>query len=519
VTSLTENLEREVKFAVGLDAEIPDLGEAAGAAKQLPEQTLCAAYFDTSEFRLWDQRITFRHRTGEGPLSGTWTLKLPTNEQGPTLDREELSWAGGRQQIPKEAEDLLRGIVRRSALLEVVELTTNRRRSVLGGTEESPWAEFDDDVVNISGGPQDGLCFRQLELEVKPEGRGVRVTNLIAAVTNELRSAGARLENDPKLAKALGLRPVPAGRCKVDRQSTLDDVVKASIGNAVGLLLEYDVRLRLDLVNPSVEDVHQARVATRRLRSDLKTFRKVIDPIWLAEVRGELHWLGELLGEVRDLDVLMLVLNPDPSHSPYEAAGRTELRVLLRNQRRAASKKLIEVFASDDRYLDLLDRLSDAAKDPPYLRTKESLADTKLRPVNGKSARQVLPALVLVPWRAIRSKVREAAKDPSDTELHRIRIAAKQIRYAAEAASPVIGKPARRTAAAAKQVQTILGNHHDAVAAEQWLRTARLSASPCASFSAGQLTVERRECQKESRIRWRAAFDTLESSRQCHWLR
>ncbi len=59
--------------------------------------------------------------------------------------------------------------------------------------------------------------------------------------------------------------------------------------------------MRLD-VDP--EGVHQARVASRRLRSDLRTFRTALDPAWAEPLREELRWLGTVLGEARDADVL-----------------------------------------------------------------------------------------------------------------------------------------------------------------------------------------------------------------------
>ena len=53
------------------------------------------------------------------------------------------------------------------------------------------------------------------------------------------------------------------------------------------------------------EGVHQARVATRRLRSHLRTFRKLLEPEWAEPLRDELGWLGDELGGVRDADVLL----------------------------------------------------------------------------------------------------------------------------------------------------------------------------------------------------------------------
>jgi len=53
-----------------------------------------------------------------------------------------------------------------------------------------------------------------------------------------------------------------------------------------------------------VERVHQSRVALRRIRSNLRTFRLLVDPAWGTSLRAELAWYGGQLGQVRDLHVL-----------------------------------------------------------------------------------------------------------------------------------------------------------------------------------------------------------------------
>ena len=66
-------------------------------------------------------------------------------------------------------------------------------------------------------------------------------------------------------------------------------------------LLRHDPGVRLGI---DIEDVHQARVATRRLRSDLRTFQPLLDEAWADALRDELRWLGAELGRVRDAEVL-----------------------------------------------------------------------------------------------------------------------------------------------------------------------------------------------------------------------
>jgi CHAD domain-containing protein len=124
-------------------------------------------------------------------------------------------------------------------------------------------------------------------------------------------------------------------------------------------------------------------------------------------------------------------------------------------------------------------------------------------------ARDVFPALVRSQWKTLRRRVRKAGRHPSEHQLHRIRIASKQLRYAAEAATRVAGKAARRTANRAEDLQTILGEHHEAVAAEQWLDRTAGDGSGYAGFAAGLLAATERRRQDRLRHRWKEVWATL----------
>ena len=130
---------------------------------------------------------------------------------------------------------------------------------------------------------------------------------------------GPEPDNSPKLAKAVEILssngPMRPARTSWSRAPDfeLGDVARAT--NVTAWVADYgdhDDRLRLDPSDPPVLDVHQARVAARRLRSDLKTFSLLLEPGWVGRVRDELRWVGDALGAVRDTDVLVNTLVKDP---------------------------------------------------------------------------------------------------------------------------------------------------------------------------------------------------------------
>ena len=481
----------------------------------LPPQQLRAVYFDTPDFRLFDRNTTFRHRAGEESGNGVWTMKLPGNVEREALQRGEISWPGDESTIPAECRRVLQGIVRHSELKPVVVIATTRRRFALQDAHGCTWAELHDDSVSVSGGPEDGLRFRQLELEISSETNDGDTSDLFKQVVRRLRTTGAKTESESKLAKALGsavsVGPATRGESSPGPHTTVADVVQASIASSLDRILNHDLLLRLHHSGPEPEDVHQTRVATRRLRSDLKTFAQVLDPAWVRHVRADLRWAGTALGRVRDADVLMdrLDLASTGTGDDDDDAGRSELRERLTEQRRQAAEGLAEALV-EARYLRLLDRLHAASILPPFL-GHQAGDESRLEP--GDLARHAVPGPIARSWRPLNKRARQAARNhPTDGELHQVRIKAKQVRYASEAAASVVGRRARRTARAAKKLQTVLGDHHDAVTAEAWLAAEARRSTPMGSYTAGLLAADQRRLQKKLRHGWKMVWHDLEAS-------
>jgi CHAD domain-containing protein len=258
------------------------------------------------------------------------------------------------------------------------------------------------------------------------------------------------------------------------KKSTVGDLVQASITASVHRLLDHDSLIR---VSEDPEAIHQARVATRRLRSDLRTFRPVIDRTWSEPLREELKWFGEQLGRVRDADVLSELLISKAVGVP--AARREEAGLLidrLREMRERDREQLLEAMRSA-RYADLLERLVDAAQ-APRLR----------KGCRGTLAARVADSLTRRPAKRLRRTVKRLPKHAPDTDLHEVRKRAKQARYALEAVAPIVGGGAKRTAKRLADLQDVLGDHQDAVVAAAWLEAAaRDSADVSTAFVAGEI--------------------------------
>jgi CHAD domain-containing protein len=489
--------EVEAKFDIDPEANLPSFARAVPDAEvlELDPVELTAVYFDTPGSRLLRQGATLRRRrSAESGGENLWTLKLPTSA-GVAYSRKEISWPGDSDAVPPEAIELVSGIAFGETLAEVAEVVSRRRRLVVRADTGGSVAEIDDDTVTVRRPSE--LVFRQVEVELvrgDPE--------LLGRIGKSLEKAGAtRGSDEPKLARALGRGPDRAGTGLVGaneplHRATIGQVVSASLGAALARLLSNDPGVRLD---EDPEFVHQARVATRRLRSDLRTYRPFLEAGWVADVRSELRWVGTALGEVRDADVLSERLASYASAAGADdEGGFGELRDHLAAERAASVTALRRVML-DDRYLKLLRRIESAADSPPIAPEVDRSAP----------AGESLGPLVEASWRRARKQVRSLDPAPSDAGLHQVRIKAKQLRYAAEATEAVLGGPARRLARAAEAVQTVLGEHQDAVAAGQWARRAAQRTGAEGILAAGQVIALERLRQAGARRAWPRSWKRL----------
>ena len=254
------------------------------------------------------------------------------------------------------------------------------------------------------------------------------------------------------------------------------EVVREAVATAVARLAGHAAEARY---RDDPEELHQSRVAARRLRSDLRTFAPLLTDAWTSDLRRELQWLGGVLGAVRDADVLRARLEADlPALSPDDRAGGRALIAVLEGERQAARAAMAEALAAD-RYAQLADALRIAADAPKFERDPN------------QKARPVLSKLVRRAWARLERAVADLDETPSNEHLHDVRIRAKRVRYAAEAAAPAWGKRARGLAKAAARVQEVLGNLNDAVVTEAWLRRTA-TTSPQLGFVAGVMAERQR---------------------------
>ncbi|MDF1594789.1 MAG: CHAD domain-containing protein [Acidimicrobiia bacterium] len=488
-------LERELKLAVGDAFDSSALSGRLGPwqLELLESVALDAEYYDTTDFRLLRSGISLRFREG-------WMVKLAQPSDRPELlQRIEIPFDGPEGSIPAGVLDLTRSAARSAPVLPVARLSTARQTFALRDDAGVDLAEIVFDEVESAAKGRAHVEFRELEIELA-EGAPVSVLGPVVARLRQLGAGGVIAI--PKLARAVGMSAVPEAVVPVwepGAAPAVTEIVHGAIARSVRRFLDHCPAVILD---EDPEGVHQARVAIRRLRSDLRTFRRFLNRTWADQLRTDLRALTDLLGSVRDLDVLKLRLAllledvPDPEREAAEAIIAT-----LSAERADAHQRVVEALR-EDWFLSLLNRLVAAANAPHV---------TKLA---GKPVDPTLLKLARKPWRVLVAAVGQLPELPSPDELHSVRILAKRTRYAAEALIPVVGANAELFAVRLSELQDVLGEHQDAVVAAAWLRRRH----PSQALAAGELIGFEVARANRAAEGWRDVWESINRHPMTSWM-
>lgn len=449
--------ETERKYDVDAATVFPNLAEAEGvdAVGQPLEHRLEAVYFDTSGLDLARRGVTLRRRTG-GTDEG-WHLKLPTMGDTRTELHEPL---GDERAVPESLGMKVRSITRGRALEPVATVRTNRREYPLHDPTGSVMALATDDSVQAQrlGDDREELAWREWEVELV-EG----TVELLDAVERRLLDAGATTASvRSKLARVLG---EPAAVTSPLESTDADDVtvrqlLSAHLGQHLDRLLEQDAGVRAG----RREAVHRVRIAARRLRSALTTFRPLLDTTVTDPLREELRWLGEEFARARDAQVLREHLHEVLAAEPAElVVGSVQTRLDEElGAAYASGREAAERALDSDRYVRLLDCLQELVASPPLAADDDRVAADVMSDLLARDVKRLRRAVEDI----------EAAGDPAarNVAFHEARKKAKRLRYAAESAVPVLRKRARSLGSDTKKIQETLGIHQDTVVARERLR-------------------------------------------------
>ncbi len=482
--------EIELKLAIddpagfaALREALPVTARARGAASV---KRLESVYFDTPGLDLYRAKTALRVRrvdgrfiqtlkAGEGTAPGElgrgeWEVEVPGEQPDPS--------AFGAQR----AKALLDGISAKS-LKPVFTSHIDRRAQLLedsagvGGPVSRIEIAFDEGevVAEAARAP-----VREIELELV-DGTPAALYRLAL----ELHAlVPLRIETETKAARGYalgaGTRPAArkAGKNEFDDRITVEGALATILR---GCLAHWTANLPAALDGAEPEGVHQMRVALRRLRSALTMFGPVIAADRLEWLRSESGWLAGALGPARDLDVFLAeTLAPvtaarpeDPALAVLEQAAETArersydvVREALRSPRTTALALTLGGWiegagwrdGSGGEHAGWLDRpMTDFARRVLTKRHRKALK-------RGHEFKRLTPP-----------------------ERHRVRIALKKLRYAAEFCHSLFPrKAARAYLDTMTDIQHDLGHLNDVAVAEKLLDDVIATAERSSGRSKGK---------------------------------
>ncbi len=505
------------------DAELPDLTALPGVVGvgTPPARDLVATYLDTADLALVRAGISLCRRRG-GDDEG-WHLTVPgaPGDAGRAVVRRPLGAdeAGGLE----PPTELRRMVEARApgALVAVAEVCTQRAVHDLRAPGGRVLATLTDDRETAralragdDGGEREPVGWRAWELRLVDGDPG-----LLAAAADVVDRAGvppsmvapaADVALGERWAALLAVAAEAEGR-PLSAAGPAGEVLRARLVAQACALLRHDAGMRCGRAG----SLHEARVACRRLRAALATYRPLVDRSETDPLREELRWFARSLGEARDAEVARELLDDlldaePPSLVPGPAPARLE-SAFGEEQRRA--RALVAEVLGSARYLGVLDDLERLVAEPPWTGRADEPAAAVLLPRVRREMKR-LRRRVDAAWQAEPAEYDEA--------LHEARKAAKRLRYACEALEPVWGPDAERLRKAATQVTRVLGERQDTTVSRERLLGVAAEAEEAgeSTFVWGRLHG-REQARSDERARefWERSWPAARRKKLRRWLR
>jgi len=423
-------------------------------------QHLVTTYFDTDKLALkaCGAALRVRRTDGKGRLQ---TLKLPDAANG---QRTAKAYREYEAELDSDQPDLSRiADAEASALFADADLAANLKpvfttevtRRILPVRMVDAEIEVALDVGEVRSGSQVmPICEAELELI---SGHPARLTELALALHESLP---VRLEQRTKASRGYGLatgnRPLPvkARPVKLKRKASVAEAIPAIARDCLAQMLANEPAV-IDGSDP--EGVHQMRVGLRRLRAILGIVHPLLAEDISEYLREELRWLQRQLGPARDWDVFIAeTLERLAAHrGAANGLGRT---LRLADEARSEAYARARAAVVDPRFTAILLRAEVWLDRGLWMRPGKATRKALARPI-AAFARDALEKRE----RKMR-KLGNRASELTEAELHRLRIRAKNLRYAAEFFQNLYRrKAARRYIESVREIQDVLGTLNDAV--------------------------------------------------------
>ena len=421
-------------------------------------QQVYSVYYDTPGLDLWRAGIALRLRR----VAERWTqtLKAGGHAAGGLHERDEIETGiaapfpnfDGLDDSALAAPFASLELRARLTPLIVTEFT---RTSCVLSPAPGVTLEASIDCGHVkSGNAAAPICELELEVKAGPAWRAFQVALQLLETVPLLVDDRSKAERGIALHLGAPQAPRKSPSSPLSAGMTCNDAFKALLLTCIA---HYCANQRGMLDGADPEYLHQLRVALRRLRSVLSLFAPLFPAAVLAPPGAETRWLARTLGEARDWDVFVAETLPPVAAHYVKHAGLTAMTRSAARQRDVATRKARHAVTSV-RGQGLLLSLGAWVSAETWLEAFDDARPHALHLPAAGFAQSVLDAAL--------KRVRRRGGDfaslaPAD--LHRLRIAAKKLRYATEFFAPLFDhKTARDYRDTLARLQDVLGAYNDA---------------------------------------------------------
>jgi len=456
-----------------------------------PESTeeITDTYYDTEDWRFYRAGYALRVRKTGGEVESTMKSLAPA--EGNLRRRREISEPlkddkpATLHKAPGPVGEISRALLGDHEIRPMFRIQTRRQKFALllrdttDGESANGASEAGRNDVRIGevlldtseiplGEGEEPARLRRVEVEA---GIGTAPTPDLQGFVDEMQFAlGLRPAPISKYEAGLyatGLSPggvAELGPMDVDPSMSAGEVAFAVLRRQFTEMQTHESGTRL---GEDPEELHDMRVATRRMRSAMRVFEGVL-PERAKWFREELRWVADALGGVRDLDVQIGRLEAWKQGADEESSEFLDkILDVMRKRRAEARKNMLEVLDSG-RYERLESSFAEMLRRGPG-------AEQELAQGNGPDPAQepitaAAPAIVSGRYRKWRKAAGRLGETSSPEAFHDLRKKGKRLRYVLEFVSEVYGEPVQRLVKPLKALQDDLGDHQDAIVAADHLR-------------------------------------------------
>jgi triphosphatase len=462
-------------------------------------------YYDTADWRIYrgGYALRLRRKNGQAEL----TLKsLNPRQAGFSTRREVTQQLASIDDIAIEQLEgpvgdrvqALRGCNSINPLFSAI----TRRRTYSVWSEGRQIGEVAlDNTTYIGETFDDQSQLLRVEIE-STNGEIDRLEPFVAILLADLAlepATGSKFVTGLTINGLAPTEPLTLSGTTFDRASTITGVAYAILRRQLTELIRREPGTRL---GDDEEELHDMRVAARRMRAALSLFSTFLSPEFEA-MREELRWVAAALGEVRDLDVQLGEISDWAAR--VDEADRGALSGLLdelRRRRLGARERMLTVLDSEryDRFIAdfaaLLSNDGDAPASGPVL--------------------SIAPDLVLRRQAKFGKKADRIEPDSANEAFHAVRIDAKRLRYALEFFSSLYGEGVADYIRQVVMVQDLIGKHQDAIVAIDHLRELAAEATTLSGptiFAMGRIAEQYAESAGRIRVQFPEVYRELGARR------